>query len=439
MNDPPPPPDLETALRVLRWAADDVTRLEGNVELQTLVAKINRQARQGNRRRAKQAQTEHDQTVKARALETRAGDGTHPPEALVLRQARRCYTCKQPYRQLHSRYHLLCPACAAFNLEKRAQRCDLTGRVALVTGGRLKIGFELVLRLLRDGAWVIVTTRFPNDALERYRAQPDFASWADRLELHGLDLRHLGEVQRFIAHLNSSLESLDILVNNAAQTISRPLAFYAHLLDAEALEASSEIVKSKMQLFTNTRELETHGMDFPKGLFDADGQALDARATNSWLQKLHEVPTRDLLEVHLVNFLAPFMLCAGLKPLLERSRFPRRFVVNVSAMEGQFTRASKGVHHPHTNAAKAALNMLTRTSGADYARGGIFMTAVDTGWITDENPLPKATRLRTGGFVTPLDAVDGASRVYDPIAVGINDPAEPVYGVFLKDYKPYPW
>jgi NAD(P)-dependent dehydrogenase (short-subunit alcohol dehydrogenase family) len=454
MTDQPSPDELESALRVLRWAAQDVARLDGHLEWQSLVAKINRQARRRQRRDARDEQQAHDAGIKARALQSRVAatrtvqtdssrDATVNAEPLLLKRARRCYTCKTPYWELHAVYHLLCPACAAFNLEKRTQRGDLRGRVALVTGGRVKIGFELALKLLRDGAHVVVTTRFPNDALERFRSQPDFARWSNRLELHGLDLRHLGDVRDFARRLNDTLPHLDILVNNAAQTISRPTAFYAHLLEGERRDPvaalASSVVRSRMRFYAATNELALEDEHFPPGAFDADGQALDARPYNSWSQTLHEVPVRDLLEVHLVNFLAPFTLCSALKPSLLRSPFPRRFVVNVSAMEGQFTRASKGVRHPHTNAAKAALNMLTRTSGADYARDGIYMTAVDTGWITDENPLPKASRLRANGFVTPLDHVDGAARVYDPIVTGIGEDEEPAYGVFLKDYRPYPW
>jgi NAD(P)-dependent dehydrogenase (short-subunit alcohol dehydrogenase family) len=90
----------------------------------------------------------------------------------------------------------------------------------------------------------------------------------------------------------------------------------------------------------------------------------------------------------------------------------------VSAMEGVFGRGYKGPGHPHTNMAKAALNMLTRTSATEMLTDGILMTSVDTGWITDERPHFTKMRLADEGFHAPLDLVDGAARVYDPIVQG---------------------
>jgi NAD(P)-dependent dehydrogenase (short-subunit alcohol dehydrogenase family) len=166
---------------------------------------------------------------------------------------------------------------------------------------------------------------------------------------------------------------------------------------------------------------------------------LDLRPRNSWRLRLGQIDTIEMLEVLLVNAAAPFILTNRLLPLLERSTHARRFIVNVSAMEGQFARNSKLPDHPHTNMAKAALNMLTRTSAGDLAERGIYMNSVDTGWITDEKPAHDAERVREqDGFYTPLDVIDGAARVYDPIAGGLGD-AEPLFGQFLKDYRPYPW
>jgi NAD(P)-dependent dehydrogenase (short-subunit alcohol dehydrogenase family) len=146
-----------------------------------------------------------------------------------------------------------------------------------------------------------------------------------------------------------------------------------------------------------------------------------------------------MLEVQLVNSVAPFLLNSRLKPLLIRSPFTRRFIVNVSAVEGQFAR-HKTVFHPHTNMAKAALNMMTRTAADDYARDGIYMNSVDTGWVTDENPTPRRIRNQDElGFFAPLDIIDGMARIYHPIAEGIDDKKEPLFGLFLKDYKACPW
>ena len=123
---------------------------------------------------------------------------------------------------------------------------------------------------------------------------------------------------------------------------------------------------------------------------------------------------------------------------MAASSSTRKYVVNVSAMEGQFSRRYKGPGHPHTNMAKAALNMLTRTSAGEMLEtDGILMTAVDTGWITDERPHYTKVRLAEEGFHAPLDLVDGAARVYDPIVRG--EAGEDIHGVFLKDYEPSPW
>ena len=326
---------------------------------------------------------------------------------------------------------------------KRSARTDLTGRTAVLTGGRIKIGYALSLKLLRDGARVIVTTRFPQDAARRYAQEPDVADWQDRLMLYGLDLRDLRGVQAFIEQMHETEPHLDILINNAAQTIARPQAFYAHLLDGErqALPPDSaglQILNPSALVAVEEQPTALQAY-FPAGALDADGQQIDLRPENSWSARLQDVSLRELLEVQLVNSSAPFLLCTGLLPLLRRSPFPRRFVVNVSAMEGQFTRRSKTERHPHTNMAKAALNMLTRTSGPDLAPEGIYMTSVDTGWITNEHPHPKAARMADLGFRPPLDLIDGAARIYDPVVRGLNDPQTPFSGVFLKDYRPYPW
>ncbi|HBB33642.1 MAG TPA: short-chain dehydrogenase, partial [Cyanobacteria bacterium UBA9273] len=374
-----------------------------------------------------------------------------------------CYICKTPYTQLHFFYHSLCPECAEFNYQKRQQRTNLVGRIALLTGGRIKIGYQMGLRLLRDGARVILITRFPHDCAYRYSREPDFEQWCDRLQIHGLDLRNIPAVETFVQDLVDTESALDIIINNAAQTIKRPLAFYQHLLQQE--QEASQILPDKAQGLilsngnTATARLPQHQSVlletkpnyqgnlpavtsdyFPLHHFDADGQQLDLRPQNSWLLKLDEVNTIELLEVQLVNAIAPFIFNSKLKPLLKRSPFAKRFIINVSAMEGQFNRESKTVYHPHTNMAKAALNMMTRTSAADYAQDYIFMNSVDTGWITNENPYPKKMRVQAQqDFYTPLDAIDGMARIYDPIVQGIEKSEPPLYGHFLKDYAPYPW
>ena len=157
----------------------------------------------------------------------------------------------------------------------------------------------------------------------------------------------------------------------------------------------------------------------------------------AWSARFGELDPAEVLETQLVNALAPALLCDRLLPLLLAAPRPRRYVVNVTAVEGRFAVRNKTAGHPHTNMAKAALNMLTRTSAAELAEQGVHMCAVDTGWITDENPAPKKERMAGAGFRTPLDIVDGAARVYDPIVRG--EAGEPLSGVFLKDYRVAEW
>lgn len=404
-----------------------------------------------------------------------------------LAHPRDCYVCKQPYRRLHVFYDALCPACAGLNYRKRFQTADLRGRVALVTGARVKIGFHIALKLLRAGAHVLATTRFPRDAARRYAEEPDRADWWERLEVIGLDLRHAPSVELFADHLVARRARLDVLVNNACQTVRRPPGFYAHLLADElrlarelpldwqgplrgweALRADLDAAARGLPgpapglelslpsgpqaprapgLLDPARlsQLRTafDGADgfaiFPPGATDQDQQQVDLRTHNSWRMTLGEVPPWEMLEVQLVNAVAPFILISRLKPLLLRPQTGEVHVINVSAMEGSFSRGTKTDRHPHTNMAKAGLNMLTLTSAPDYARDRIWMNAVDTGWVTDEDPAQHAARKREQlGFQPPLDVIDGAARVLDPLFDGLLTGVHR-YGQFLKDYAPTSW
>jgi NAD(P)-dependent dehydrogenase (short-subunit alcohol dehydrogenase family) len=393
------------------------------------------------------------------------------PAPVELSQARYCYVCKALYTRVHHFYDSLCTTCGDLNHRKRGELCDLTGRVALVTGGRVKIGQQIVLKLLRCGARVIVTTRFAADAARRYAAMPEMERHAGRLEIHGLDLRHTPSVERLCAHLLGSLDRLDVLVNNACQTVRRPPAFYAHLMESERRVAAELLPEARALLGSAPAavaqlavaegaalahlsdhafaaelsqlvlapgdEAHDHAL-FPEHAYDADQQQIDLRKVNSWRLRLADVSTAELLEVQLVNAIAPFVLNARLKPLMERVPTRDKHIVNVSAVEGQFARGTKTDKHPHTNMAKAALNMLTRTSAPDCLRSGIHMNSVDTGWVTDEDPAEHALRKEKDGFQPPLDIVDGAARVCDPIVSG-HLTGQHVHGLFLKDYASAPW
>jgi len=367
-----------------------------------------------------------------------------------LNAARKCYVCKTEFHRVHFFYDSMCGECADLNWAKRHQTADLRGRVAIITGARIKIGYQASIMLLRAGARVIATTRFPRDAARRYAREPDFAEWRDRLAIYGVDLRHTPSVEAFCREVVNRYDRLDFIVNNACQTVRRPAGFYDHLLRDEQEPDDTRLLAATtaVALVDSVRASQVALLDedlrrghdiFPAGELDADLQQVDLRDRNSWRLGLAEVSSIELLEVHLVNAVAPFVLNARLKPLMLRHRTFDKHIVNVSAMEGQFYREFKTERHPHTNMAKAALNMMTRTSGADYVEDGIHMNSVDTGWITDEDAASLAERKRREhGFSPPLDVVDGAARILDPIFSGFLT-GEHAWGLFLKDYKPAPW
>jgi NAD(P)-dependent dehydrogenase (short-subunit alcohol dehydrogenase family) len=397
-----------------------------------------------------------------------------------FRRERSCYVCKKAFARMHRYYDSMCDACGDMNYAKREQTADLSGHYALVTGARVKIGFQASLKLLRAGAHVVVTTRFPIDAADRYSKEPDFTAFSERLAIHGLDLRHTPSVELFARFLVERLPRLDYLLNNACQTVLRPAGFFQHLLAREAVSVAAlpEALRAPLASQDDLRRAiegarsqdigtavaaaaRQHGegllhsaalsqrryLDadfaagealFPRDRYDEDRQQDDLREVNSWRLRMHEVETPELLEVQLVNAIAPYILNARLKPLMVRTPGHHKHVVNVSAVEGQFYRTTKTDRHPHTNMAKAALNMMTRTSAPDFVKDGIHMNAVDTGWVTDEDPAAHAARKANLGFAPPLDIIDGAARIVDPIFVGRLTGTH-VWGQFLKDYKPAPW
>jgi NAD(P)-dependent dehydrogenase (short-subunit alcohol dehydrogenase family) len=385
-------------------------------------------------------------------------DAAQRPEAV---EPQACYVCKQRYSAIHHFYDQLCPGCAELNFTKRTELADLTGRVALLTGGRVKIGYQAGLKLLRAGAELIVTTRFPRDSAARYSREADFGDWGQRLQIVGLDLRHTPSVEAFCRDLLATRSRLDFIINNACQTVRRPPEFYAHMMAGEtaALHEMSASVRKLLaprgeriaealalphaaalsQVPLLSEDLVAQSGLFPAGQLDQDLQQVDLRGRNSWRLLLDEVSAVELLEVQLVNAVAPFIINARLKPLMLRTPGRDKHIVNVSAVEGQFYRSFKTTRHPHTNMAKAALNMMTRTSAADYQSDGIHMNSVDTGWVTDEDPVEIASRKSAEHrFHPPLDIVDGAARIVDPIVSGINS-GQHVWGQFLKDYKSVPW
>jgi NAD(P)-dependent dehydrogenase (short-subunit alcohol dehydrogenase family) len=448
------------------------------IAVRRATAGIYRTVKQRRRQERRAAKTAHDKKV-TEATATGAADriddetlgvqlapSVSTAIAGILERPRSCYVCKARYVEVDAFYHQLCPTCARENRARRDARTDLTGRRALLTGGRAKIGMYIALRLLRDGAHTTVTTRFPGDAVRRFKAMPDSAEWIHRLKIVGIDLRDPAQVLA-LADSVSAAGPLDILINNAAQTVRRSPAAYSELVAAEsAPPPAGELPATEVLGVFGSGARTAAALPGPRAsdaltpqdvtdlalvsgsasparieagtAIDAGGLVPDLDATNTWVQTVSEVDPVELLEVQLCNITAPFLLVSRLRPAMAASPARRKYVVNVSAMEGQFSRGYKGAGHPHTNMAKAALNMLTRTSAQEMLdTDGILMTAVDTGWITDERPHPDKVRLAAEGFHAPLDLVDGAARVYDPIVRG--EAGEDLYGCFLKDYAPSAW
>jgi NAD(P)-dependent dehydrogenase (short-subunit alcohol dehydrogenase family) len=500
--------DVRTCMRVLRAIGADrshLTRLsqEQRRELLMLAGLVTKPERhevsrmlKGFRRAKREITKAHDRNLIERAglrVQRRskvyaplwlerpkpAAQGASAGGGAEFHQERNCYVCKQSFSTMHRYYDSMCEECGEFNYGKREQTADLHGHYALITGARVKIGFQAALKLLRAGAHVVVTTRFPVDAIDRYSKEPDFADFRARLQIHGLDLRHTPSVELFTQFLLERLPRLDYILNNACQTVRRPAGFFQHLLAREgeplaalpdpwqgplanhdelrrriegepghnhsALVAAAHLRGEGLlhsAALSQRRYLDEDYQGgealFPSDRYDEDLQQVDLREVNSWRLRMHEVKTPELLEVQLVNAIAPYVLNARLKPLMVRTPGSHKHVVNVSAVEGQFYRTTKTDKHPHTNMAKAALNMMTRTSAPDFVKDGIHMNAVDTGWVTDEDPAAHAARKANLGFAPPLDIIDGAARIVDPIFSG-RLTGQHVWGQFLKDYKPAPW
>jgi NAD(P)-dependent dehydrogenase (short-subunit alcohol dehydrogenase family) len=497
--------DVRVCMRVLRAIEADRAQLikltqETRRELLLLAGLVTKPERhevsrmlKGFRRAKREATKQHDKNLVERSgLRIQRRSPVYSPlwlerpqpevgqQTVQFRQERNCYICKQSFSSMHRFYDSMCETCGEFNYLKREQTADLSGQYALITGARVKIGFQASLKLLRAGAQVIATTRFPIDAIERYAKESDYRQFRERLEVFGLDLRHTPSVELFAQFLEQRLPRLDYLLNNACQTVRRPAGFFAHLLarESQPLDAlpldwrnslashtqlkhsiqhsrgssSGALLAAGTQLpgdgvlhsaaLSQRRYLDEdyHGGEalFPADRFDEDLQQVDLREVNSWRLRMHEVETPELLEVQLVNAIAPYVLNARLKPLLLKTLGAHKHIVNVSAVEGQFYRHTKTDKHPHTNMAKAALNMMTRTSAPDFVKDGIHMNAVDTGWVTDEDPAAHAARKAELGFAPPLDIIDGAARIVDPIFSGKLSGTH-FWGQFLKDYKPAPW
>lgn len=450
-----------------------------------------------------------------------------------------CYCCGARTEQVENKSETegrkqivhRCVACEERDGFRRAKITNLSGYTAVVTGGRCKIGYEVCLKLLRCGAFVVATTRFPRCAAQRFLNEPDASDWFGRLHVYGVDFTHFGTLNGFLAQIQRHYNP-DILVNNAAQTIRRPPEYYAGLIkeerrlfkadeecaiDMRVHDVVRDLGSDPWMLHTSTSGRKTQGKArdrkqrdkqrtrpasltetsgrllpfedcsssaavavsdlpvavcpstdanvgssllsgqepstidieklFPPGERDLHGEQLDLRLCTSWTSTLSrgDISGRELLEVLAVNAAAPFMLFQGLLPIFRRGQVAGckgRFVINVTSAEGVFSAdgsSAKTSEHPHTNMAKAALNMLTKTSAPELATFGVYCIAVDPGWVSMMRPGDPNVASRP---LPPLSETDGAARVVAPILDGVealNKGQSPLYGVLLRNFTVVPW
>jgi NAD(P)-dependent dehydrogenase (short-subunit alcohol dehydrogenase family) len=374
----------------------------------------------------------------------------------------------------HPTYTEMCIECGNINLERRDVKKDLTGKIAIVTGGRIKNGYETAIRLLRNNCTVIVTSRFVDDCLDRYKKDKDYEKFKKNLFIYQLNLLSGENIKNFVQYITKTFYKIDYLINNAAQTIERPAEFYKHLIDrahAKNETQSVHLVSEPLDKSESTK-LSTSPIDgcyvaqklnpnndskiivqrdvsefkylkvdqmsikhkedkisdfFPPGKFDQYGQQIDLRTKNSWILEADDVDISEVAEVVLINSIAPYILCKYLKPLLTKTGNDYSWIINVTSMEGIFNWNKKPTRHPHTNMAKASLNMFTRTSGRYYIKSNIVMVCVDTGWNNSQYP-------NSYDIDTPIDCADGAARILDPIYRELK-----THSIFYKNFKKHNW
>ena len=444
--------EWEQCIKVLKVLKDEPFNNPDNQLLSGLITKIHKQVKKTKRtenlaeRREKDWEVIRNTVVNQQALAstTLFWDPTFKENQpfFQLEIARNCYCCNELFNQVHFFYARLCPECAVENYSERFRKTDLKGRKVIVTGGRVKVGFATALRFLRNEAEVVVTSRFPGLALKDFQQEADYHEWKDRLIVYGLDLRNLQAIEEFISYYSSKFDSLDILVNNAAQTIHYPPDYYTPVISREKkalkeLANSTALIENRTPIYHGQNLLTYVEFEQHSEALNRFGQPVDKRDKNSWNSRLEEVSTRELLEVNLINQIAPYLLIRELKPFFKRSLFEEKFIVNVTSSEGAFSYSNKTKYHPHTNMTKAALNMMTRTSAEEFAEDGIYMSCVDVGWISTGAIESLRKKQFERGYIPPLDSVDGASRIFHPICKGIEKTY--FYGVLLKDYKVSEW
>lgn len=415
-----------------------------------------------------------------------------PPTTSRSRQ-KVCYICQYLLLTHHPQYPSLCRPCGDYNLSSSAlslpDALHLEGKTALVTGGRLNLGFRTALRLLRCGAKVIVSTRYPRDAEVRYMQETDHLKWRDHLHVIGADFRAANDVFQLVHLTKGVLEGwhggrnakLDILINNAAQTLTDSVKKEDSAVQRESklrLESpfpGNELLLakdsytprirggvhySKSLTSTSVHYLESTPKDINRasnqtsgtdsaGSEDCSLRQNDPNLKSSWSQSLHEVPYEDVISAHSVNTFVPLILLRELLPCMgipktdlvstERTSKPAAYVINVTSREGIFESSpqssAKNGKHVHTNLTKAALNMLTETEAAPaWRERRVAINSVDPGFMSAAPEVEERWKQREGKeWQCPIGWEDGAGRVLWPIAVSESGDGA-VWGRFLKHF-----
>lgn len=443
--------EWETCLKVLNALKDEPFLNPDNRTFSGLITKIHKNAKKQNRQESYSRMKTHDLEISSEAVLVKkalAGvsgfydDEKDETKLTKLQIPKNCYCCNRSYQYAHSFYTRMCPECAGENYEKRFQTADLTGRNAILTGGRVKVGFATALKLLRNGANLVLTTRFPALALQTLQQEADYSEWKDRLWIYGLDLRNLKAIQEFVDFYRLHFDTLDILINNAAQTIKYPDEYYLPIIKKEKekeleFKHIPNFIPNRTEISKEIARLEYAENEESQIALTRFGQPVDNREKTSWNSTLEEVSMYELVEVNLINHIAPYFLIKELKPLMKNSLFKEKFIINVTSSEGIFSYENKTVFHPHTNMTKAALNMMTFTSAREFEKDQIYMSAVDVGWISTGAKESLRKKQFEQGYIPPLDSVDGATRILHPVAEGIK--GNYLSGVLLKNYKIHTW
>ncbi|EAU82046.1 dehydrogenase [Coprinopsis cinerea okayama7 len=396
-----------------------------------------------------------------------------------------CYICRYKVRHTHRLYPSLCNPCGEFNISSSAlslpPNLALDGKTALVTGGRINLGYHTALRLLRCGAKVIVSSRYPFDAEQRYLAEADAELWKGRLKIVGADFRSAKDVFALVGTVKrcchewkdgSDSPALNILINNAAQTLTDSVEKEAESIrregEFESRQDGAGLVTGAtyqarvrggyqgylMASNSSSRLIEGSEEAMVGSELVSNGDSALAVPTikSSWTQTMSEIPYEDVISAHSVNTFVPFILLRELLPLMGRSKsstststsskssIPSGYIINVSSREGLFEKNPKSTAknglHVHTNMSKAALNMLTETEASTaWQKYKVAINSVDPGYMSADpmfmEMLGRDTTTVEGQC--PIGWEDGAGRVLWPIAKG--EKGEAVWGRFLKHFK----